>query len=55
MLPRFRLASGRPLWEACEFGHAAAALATTRLGARASQPSRDAVEALLARPGRGYP
>jgi len=43
------LAEGRSFEEACRFGHAAAALATTVLGARASLPSRDSVEALLRR------
>lgn len=41
------LAGGGSLSDACAFGHAAAALATTRLGARASLPHRAAVETLL--------
>lgn len=41
------LASGRSVFDASEVGHAAAALATTRVGARASQPSAAEVEALL--------
>jgi ribokinase len=43
------LAEGRPLEEAGQFANAAAALATTVLGAQASLPRRAAVEALLAR------
>ena len=45
------LAEGRSFVEACAFGHAAAALATTRLGAVASLPPREAVDALLNREG----
>ncbi len=41
------LAEGRPLWEAGPFASAAAALATTVLGAQASLPRRAAVLALL--------
>lgn len=41
------LAEARSFAEACVFGHAAAALATTRLGALASLPLRAAVHALL--------
>lgn len=40
------LSRGGPFIEACRFGHAAA-LATAVLGARASLPGGDAVEALL--------
>ena len=40
------LVEGLPFAEACELGHAAAALATTRLGALASLPSRREVDAL---------
>jgi ribokinase len=43
------LAEGRPLEEAGSFASAAAALATTVLGAQASLPRRDAVLRLLAR------
>ena len=42
------LAQGRPLEEAGPFASAAAALATTVLGAQAGLPRRDAVLALLA-------
>jgi ribokinase len=45
------LAEGRSFLDACAFGHAAAALATTRLGALASLPIRAAVDALLNRDG----
>jgi ribokinase len=38
---------GFPFAKACELGHAAAALATTRLGALASLPTRQAVKKLL--------
>jgi ribokinase len=42
-----RLIEGVPFADACRFGHAAAALATTVLGARASLPDRAAIEDLL--------
>jgi ribokinase len=45
------LAEGRALAEAGRFASAAAALATTALGAQASLPRRDAVMALLSRRG----
>jgi ribokinase len=41
------LAEGRPLTEAVQFANACGALATTRLGAQPSLPTRDEVEALL--------
>ena len=44
------LAEGRPLAEAGRFANAAAALATTVLGAYPSMPRRAVVEELLARP-----
>lgn len=43
------LAEGRGFFEACEFGHAAAALAATVAGARASLPARAAVDAAVAK------
>jgi ribokinase len=43
------VAEGRPLAEAGRFANAAAALATTVVGAQAGLPSRAAVEALLSR------
>lgn len=43
------LAEGRNFLDACALGHAAAALSTTILGARASLPSRAEVDALLSR------
>ena len=45
------IAEGRPLHEAVWWGNAAGALATTRLGAQPSLPSRDAVVTLLAHRG----
>lgn len=44
----FALAAGRPLAEAVRWGNAAGALATTKLGAQPSLPTRQALEALLA-------
>ena len=41
------LYEGRSLVDACKFGHAASALAISRLGARASLPLREDVDALL--------
>jgi ribokinase len=41
------LAEGRPLPEAARFASAAAALATTKLGAQAALPRREAIQALL--------
>ena len=41
------LAEGRDIEQTARFGHAAAALATTKLGAQAGLPTRAAVEALL--------
>jgi ribokinase len=46
------LAEGRPLTEAAALGNAAAALATTRLGAQAGLPRRQAVLELLRRSQR---
>jgi len=43
------LAEGRPLQEAVRWGNAAGALATTRLGAQPSLPTRQALEKMLAR------
>jgi ribokinase len=43
------LAEGRPMDEALAFANAAAAISVTRLGAQASIPGRDEVEAALAR------
>jgi ribokinase len=43
------LAGGEPLTEAVRWGNAAGALATTKLGAQPSLPTRRAVETLLAR------
>jgi len=40
------LAEGQPFASACAFANAAAALATTVVGAQAAMPSREAVEAL---------
>lgn len=45
------LAEARSFANACAFGHAAAALATTRIGALASLPLRPAVDALFKRRG----
>jgi ribokinase len=45
------LAEGRRLEDAGRFASAAAALATTALGAQASLPRREAVMALLSRRG----
>lgn len=42
------LAEGRPLFEAARFANAAAALATTRMGAQPSLPMRTDIESLLA-------
>ncbi len=42
------LAQGRSLAEAADFANAAAALATTKVGAQAALPRREEVEALLA-------
>ena len=42
------LAEGRPLVEAIRFANGWGALATTRLGAQPSLPTRDEVKALLA-------
>ncbi|RKI63320.1 ribokinase [Corallococcus sp. AB049A] len=42
------LAESHPLLTAAQFAHAAAAIATTRLGAQAGLPYRDEVEGLLA-------
>jgi len=42
------LAEGRPLQEAVRWGNAAGALATTRLGAQPSLPTRQALEEMLA-------
>ena len=41
------LAEGRPLVEAVRWGNAAGALATTKLGAQPSLPTRDMLEAML--------
>jgi len=41
------LAEGKPLLEAVRYGTAAGALATTRMGAQPSLPTRNAVEALI--------
>jgi len=43
------LAEGRPLEEAVRWGNAAGALATTKMGAQPSLPTREALERLLAR------
>jgi ribokinase len=43
------LVEGRPLLDAVRFANAAAALATTRLGAQPSAPGRQDIEALLSR------
>jgi ribokinase len=48
------LAEDRQLHEAGTFANAAAALATTALGAQAGMPRREDVQALLARTGRGF-
>ena len=45
------LAERRPIREAIQWGNASGALATTKLGAQPSLPSRTAVERLLAAPG----
>ncbi|MFN2550349.1 MAG: ribokinase [Myxococcales bacterium] len=47
------LAEGKSLAESATFASAAAALATTVLGAQASLPTREAVRALLSRAGSG--
>nr|MDQ3624008.1 PfkB family carbohydrate kinase [Verrucomicrobiota bacterium] len=47
------LAEGRPLAEAAAFANAAAALATTVIGAQESLPTREAVIALQERCGAG--
>jgi ribokinase len=43
------LAEGRPLMEAVRWGNAAGALATTKMGAQPSLPTREALEQLLER------
>ncbi len=43
------LARGEPLAAAVRFAHAVAALSVTRLGAQPSLPTREEVEAFLAR------
>jgi len=47
------LAEGRSLADAVRWGNAAGALATTRLGAQPSLPTRRAVEALIAQGSTG--
>lgn len=44
------LAEERPLAEAAALGNVAAALATTKLGAQAGLPTREAVQGLLEHP-----
>jgi ribokinase len=46
------LAEGRRHLEAVQWGNAAGALATTRMGAQPSLPTREAVEQLLSRDQR---
>jgi ribokinase len=47
------LAEGRSLTDAVRWGNAAGALATTKLGAQPSLPTRRAVEALIAQGSTG--
>jgi ribokinase len=43
------LAEGKPILEAAVFANAAAAISVTRRGAQSSIPSRDEVDAFMAR------